>query len=62
MKKTLLMVAFAAVCSMAQAKILRVNNTTGSGAPYSTVADALTAANEGDTIMVDGSMNRLRKH
>ena len=55
MKKTLLMVAFAAVCSMAQAKILRVNNTTGSGAPYSTVADALTAAAEGDTIMLDGS-------
>ena len=55
MKKTLLMVVFAAVCSMAQAKILRVNNTTGSGAPYTTIADALTAAAEEDTIMVDGS-------
>ena len=55
MKKTLLMVALAAVCGMAQAKILRVNNTTGSGAPYTTIDDALTAANEGDTIMVDGS-------
>lgn len=55
MKKTLLMVAVAAVCSMAQAKILRVNNTTGSGAPYTKVADALEAAVSGDTIMVDGS-------
>ena len=55
MKKTLLMVAFAAVCSMAQAKILRVNNTTGSGAPYTTINDALEVAETGDTIMVDGS-------
>ena len=35
------MVALAAVCGMAQAKILRVNNTTGSGAPYTTIDDAL---------------------
>lgn len=49
------MVAVAAVCSMAQAKILRVNNTTGSGAPYTKIDDALEAAETGDTIMVDGS-------
>jgi len=55
MKKTLLMVALAAVCGMAQAKILRVNNTTSSGAPYTKVDDALTAAEVGDTIMMDGS-------
>lgn len=55
MKKTLLMVAFAAVCSMAQAKILRVNNTTGSGAPYTKVDDAVADAVAGDTIMLDGA-------
>lgn len=51
------MVALAAVCGMAQAKILRVNNTTGSGAPYTKVDDALKAAETGDTIMIDGSNN-----
>ena len=37
MKKTILFMAFAAVCGVGQAKILRVNNTTGSGAPYTTI-------------------------
>jgi len=55
MKKTILFMAFAAVCGVGQAKILRVNNTTGSGAPYTTINDALTAAEVGDTIMMDGS-------
>ena len=55
MKKAILFMAFAAVCGVGQAKILRVNNTTGSGAPYSKISDALTAASAGDTIMVDGS-------
>lgn len=54
MKKLLI---FAAVCiSMtAQATILRVSNLTNSGAPYSSISDAMSAAMDGDTIMVDGS-------
>lgn len=55
MKKTILLLAVAAMCGAAQATILRVNNTTGSGAPYTTLNNALDAANDGDTIMVDGS-------
>jgi len=54
MKKLLI---FAAVCiSMtAQATIFRVSNLTNSGAPYSSISDAMSAAMDGDTIMVDGS-------
>lgn len=37
-----------------QARVLRVNNFDGS-APYSKVQDAVNAAAEGDTIMLDGS-------
>lgn len=35
--------------------VLRVNNTPGSGAPYSTIAAAVTAAGPNDIIMVEGS-------
>lgn len=55
MKKTIMILAVAAWCGAAQATILRVNNTTGSGAPYSDLNAAIEAAQEGDTIMVDGS-------
>lgn len=53
--KKLLIFALAALCSTAQATILRVSNRTNSGAPYSSISDAIRAAEEGDTIMVDGS-------
>lgn len=39
----------------AQATIFRVSNLTNSGAPYSSISDAMSAAMDGDTIMVDGS-------
>ena len=55
MKKTIMILAVAAWCGAAQATILRVNNTTGSGAPYSDLTSAIEAAQGGDTIMVDGS-------
>lgn len=53
--KKLLIFALAALCSTAQATILRVSNRTNSGAPYSEISQAINAAEEGDTIMVDGS-------
>lgn len=37
------------------AATFRVNNTTGSGAQYTTFNEALTAASDGDVIVVDGS-------
>lgn len=55
MKKTILFLAVAAICGAANATILRVSNVTNSGAPYSEISQAISAAEEGDTIMVDGS-------
>lgn len=54
-KSLLLMLAivFAAVNTSLAGK-LRVNNS-GGGAPYTTIADAVAAAIDGDTIYVDGS-------
>lgn len=55
MKKKLLTLAI--VCGMAitaQSTTLRVNNVDSS-APYSTINDAVKAATDGDTIMVDGT-------
>lgn len=48
---------FVAVCmaTAAQATILRVSNVVNSGAPYTTIPDAIAAATAGDTIIVDGS-------
>lgn len=40
---------------MAQAKILRVSNVEGSSAPYTTFADAFAVAEDGDTLIFDGS-------
>lgn len=58
MRKTILtLVAFCAAMT-ANATILRVSNVNGSTAPYSTIQAAQDAANEGDTIMVDGSNTR----
>ena len=55
MKKTIFLLAAAALCGSASATILRVNNVATVGAPYTSLGDAITAATEGDTIMVDGS-------
>lgn len=49
----LLFAVAAVVC--ANAKILRVSNVNGSTAPYSSIKDAHDAAENGDTIVIDGS-------
>lgn len=55
MKKYLLVTLLACMAFTAQAKILRVNNTSGSSAPYTSISAALEEAVNGDTIMVDAS-------
>lgn len=57
MKKFVFILCVMASVVCANAKILRVSNVNGSGAPYSTVKDALEAAEDGDVIMVDASPN-----
>lgn len=57
MKRLVLILCVMASIAYANAKVLRVNNVNGSGAPYSTVKDALEAAEDGDVIMVDASPN-----
>lgn len=42
-------------CQNASAKIWRVNNNTGVQADYTTLSDAVTAANPGDTIYLEAS-------
>lgn len=55
MKKYLLVTLLACMAFTAQAKILRVNNTSGNSAPYTSISAALDEAVNGDTIMVDAS-------
>lgn len=55
MKKTISLLAVFCMAAAANATILRVNNNTGSSAPYTTIEAALEAAAEGDTIMLDAS-------
>jgi hypothetical protein len=43
------------VCGLAQAATLRVNNNAVAGAPYTTIQAAISAAADGDTILVEGS-------
>lgn len=59
-KKVLTFLLLTLTSAVTQAKILRVNNVAGM-APYSTIADAVRAANDGDTIMVDGSTVEYEK-
>lgn len=55
MKKTVLaMIAAAGMAISAKAAVLRVNNVGGM-APYASIQAAVDAAQDGDTIMVDGS-------
>lgn len=55
MKKILLFVISVISVIPAVSKTLRVNNTEGAGAQYTTIAAALEAAVDGDLIIVDGS-------
>ncbi len=54
MKTLLLSLLLASAATHAQT-VLRVNNTVGSAAPYTTIAAAVTAAGVNDIIMVEGS-------
>ena len=60
-KKTFFTLAALCMTLAANATILRVSNVNGSSAPYSTIQAAVEAANEGDTIMVDGSNTDYEK-
>lgn len=55
MKNFLAFVFAALAISPLAAETLRVNNTGGSGAQYTTFKDAMDAASDGDVIIVDGS-------
>lgn len=55
MKKIFLFGMLGCMALSIQAKVLRVSNVTGSNAPYTTYADAEAAAEEGDTIVFEGS-------
>ncbi len=57
MKKTLTLMVAMCMTVAANAKILRISNLEGNSAPYSSISEALNAATNGDTIMVDGSNN-----
>ena len=53
-KQTMILMVVFCLATIAQARILRVNNVAGM-APYETIKAAVNAATDGDTIMVDGS-------
>lgn len=55
MKKSVLLLTLAMTAGMLQAKTLRVNNSESNGAPYTTAADAITAAEDGDVIILEAS-------
>lgn len=55
MKKTIVTLVALCAAMSADATVLRVSNISGSTAPYATIQDAMGAAAEGDTIMLDAS-------
>lgn len=55
MKKIYLFLMAVLAVSTAYGKTLRVNNATGTAAPYTNVDDALTDAEEGDVIILEAS-------
>ena len=59
-KTVLLMLTLFSLTTAMHARILRVNNIAGK-APYSTIAAAVGAAIDGDTIMVEGSTEEYEK-
>ena len=56
--KKLFVIAAMCMSMTAQATVLRVSNVPNSGAPYTSISDAMTAAADGDTIIVDGSAQK----
>lgn len=55
MKKSIMLMLAALLTFSVNAKTLRVNNNTGSGAPYTSIDDALTDAEDGDVIILEKS-------
>lgn len=55
MKRTILLFLAIAFCSLAQAKIWRVNNNTGVAADFTDLPAAVAAASAGDTIHLEAS-------
>src|SRR4051812_24067381 len=53
--KKIIIAALLIAAQQANANIIRVNNTPGTQANYSTIASAITAASVGDTIYLEGS-------
>lgn len=60
MKRQIVFWAAFCMAFYVQAKIFRVNNVAGM-APYQTINDAVKAASEGDTIIVDGAVEPYRE-
>lgn len=58
MKQIIAAIAIMLAVIPLHAKTLRVNNTPGSGAQYTTLKAALEAADDGDIIIIDGSEYR----
>lgn len=55
MKKFCLFIVLVTITFLANAKVLRVSNVSGSSAPYTNYSDAERDAVDGDTIMFEGS-------
>lgn len=55
MKKTIILIALAAICATANAKVLTVSNNANSPGQYSDLQVAITAAANNDTLYVHGS-------
>lgn len=60
MRKTIVTLVALCAAMAVHATVLRVSNVSGSTAPYSTVQAALSAAAEGDTIMLDASAKKYQ--
>jgi hypothetical protein len=57
-----LIILFLAIASASAQTVLRVNNTPGVNAPYTTLAAAITAAGVNDIILVEGSATSYGTH
>ena len=60
MKKKIVFMVCLCMAVAGQAKVLRVNNVAGM-APYQQIQDAVNAASDGDTIMVDGAVEPYKE-
>lgn len=56
MKKVSVLLLAVLAAGSVQAKVLRVNNNVGVGAPYTSAAEAITAAETGDVVLLEKSL------